>query len=170
MERKKVLVSRTAPPKIRRDREPPTSSLYLPRQIMSSSHVVLIVHCPSAHISSERSFSTSQTLSEFKARVEQLTGVPPSDQILSIHSSRTDDADQVPPSRLLLQLPKDDSSRDAVTLSELGINTDGLGIKVVDDRPDDVARMFVDESQLKERFELTEEEYKNRSGEWHGAM
>lgn len=137
---------------------------------MSSSHVVLIVHCPSAHISSERSFSTSQTLSEFKARVEQLTGVPPSDQILSIHSSRTDDADQVPPSRLLLQLPKDDSSRDAVTLSELGINTDGLGIKVVDDRPDDVARMFVDESQLKERFELTEEEYKNRSGEWHGAM
>ncbi|CAO1638214.1 unnamed protein product [Sympodiomycopsis kandeliae] len=125
------------------------------------STYTLVVHCPQVQVSSERSYTSDQTIASFKSRLETLTGIPPSHQVIEIYTSRTDDADASP--RLIRKLPVNGTEDESIKLHDVGVDQDGLGIKVTDDRPEDITRMYTDETLLKERFELTEEEYKNRS-------
>lgn len=128
--------------------------------------VLIFIHSPTSKISAERLLPTSEPISALRARLEPITGIPPSSQILSLHSSRTDDPDQRPPPSLVKRISGalTQEQEDSVTLGSLGAR-DGMGLKVEDDRPGDVARMFSDESLVENRFELTEEEYKARNGE-----
>jgi tubulin-folding cofactor B len=129
--------------------------------------ITLFLHAPATNISSERLLSPSESISSLRNRLEHLTGIPPTSQKISLYTSRTDDPSPSAPPRLVTPVRSEPASdeEDEITLMMLGVR-EGMGIKVEDTRPPDVARMYTDESLLKERFELTEEEYANRSGEW----
>lgn len=128
--------------------------------------ITLFFHAPATNVSSERLLSPSESISSLRNRLEHLTGIPPTAQKISLYTSRTDDPSPSAPPRLVTTVRSEPASdeEDEITLMMLGVR-EGMGFKVEDTRPPDVARMYTDESLLKERFELTEEEYASRSGE-----
>ncbi|KDN42599.1 hypothetical protein K437DRAFT_248876 [Tilletiaria anomala UBC 951] len=113
----------------------------------------LFIHSPGSAISSERRLPSTVPLHQLKGQLERITGVPPMDQVLSLHSARTDDPDVR--AVLIAQLQGDDKS-----LEDYGVR-EGMSIKVQDTRPAPLANQFLDDSQV-EKFELSEEAYAQR--------
>lgn len=95
-------------------------------------------------------------LRELRGRLEGLTGVPPASQILSLHSTRTDDPD----ARAVLVAKLEDDER---SLHDYGVQ-EGMGVVINDDRPADLASQFADDSKV-EKWEMDDETYSKRRGE-----
>ncbi|EPQ32029.1 uncharacterized protein PFL1_00227 [Pseudozyma flocculosa PF-1] len=117
----------------------------------------LFIHAPSTLVSSERRLPSSIPLHDLKHRLEPIVGVPPSNQILEIHTSRTDDATS--PSRLYLHVPAG-SPQEAQSLLDLGVE-ENWAIKVLDTRPKELVQTYTDES-LVEKYEMDDDTYAKR--------
>ena len=134
------------------------------------SVVNLFIHAPSTLISSERRLPSTVPLHDLKYRLESIVGIPPSHQILELHSSRTDHEQQsaLPGpspfassvrSTLVLAVPQN-SDVESRTLEELGL-VDGMAIKVLDTRPKELIQTYTDES-LVEKYTMDDETYAAR--------
>ncbi|SAM71854.1 related to Tubulin-specific chaperone B [Ustilago bromivora] len=134
------------------------------------SVVNLFIHSPSTLVSAERRLPSSIPLSDLKYRLEPITGVPPSTQILELHSSRTDHEQQstLPGhspfpsstrSTLILSIPQN-SDLEQRTLEELRA-VDGMALKVLDTRPKELIQTYTDES-LVEKYVMDDDTYASR--------
>lgn len=134
------------------------------------SVVNLFIHSPSTLVSAERRLPSTIPLSDLKYRLEPITGVPPSNQILEIHSSRTDHEQQASlpgsgpfpsstRSTLILDVPQN-STLEERSLEELGV-VDGMGLKVLDTRPKELIQTYTDES-LVEKYVMDDTTYASR--------
>lgn len=134
------------------------------------SVVNLFIHSPSTLVSAERRLPSTIPLSDLKYRLEPITGVPPSSQILELHSSRTDHEQQstLPGhspfpsstrSTLILAVPQN-SDLESRSLEELGA-VDGMGLKVLDTRPKELIQTYTDES-LVEKYVMDNDTYASR--------
>lgn len=130
--------------------------------------VLLYIHAPTSKIFSERHLPSSITIAQLRGRLEPITGIPPSSQLLTFYNARTDLPDGSPlPAKALDLKGWSAEQEDASTLEQLGIK-EGMGLQVGDDRPEDM-RGFGDESEI-DRYEMTEEEYQKRGGESRSAF
>ncbi|KAN0066412.1 hypothetical protein ACQY0O_000506 [Thecaphora frezii] len=118
----------------------------------------LFIHAPSTLVSAERRLPATIPISDLKHRLEPITGVPPSHQVLEIHTSRTDDATS--PSRLFAALAPG-SLQESQSLLELGV-ADNWALKVLDTRPGSVVQTYTDES-LVEKYEMDDDTYAKRT-------
>ncbi|SPO19806.1 related to Tubulin-specific chaperone B [Ustilago trichophora] len=134
------------------------------------SVVNLFIHSPSTLVSAERRVPSTIPLHDLKYRLESIVGVPPSTQILEIHSSRTDHEQQATlpghspfpssvRSTLILAIPQN-SELENRTLEELNV-VDGMAIKVLDTRPKELIQTFTDES-LVEKYVMDDDTYAAR--------
>ncbi|CDU23767.1 related to Tubulin-specific chaperone B [Sporisorium scitamineum] len=134
------------------------------------SVVNLFIHAPSTLVSAERRLPSTIPLHDLKYRLESIVGVPPSNQMLEIHSARTDHEQQ---STLPGHSPFPSSVRSTLiaaisqnadienrTLEELGV-VDGMAIKVLDTRPKELIQTYTDES-LVEKFVMDDDTYAAR--------
>lgn len=134
------------------------------------SVVNIFVHAPSTLVSAERRLPSTIPLHDLKYRLESIVGVPPSSQILEIHSSRTDHEQQstLPghspfPSSVrstLIHAPIFGSETENLSLEELGV-VDGMAIKVLDTRPKELIQTFTDES-LVDKYVMDDDTYAAR--------
>lgn len=125
-----------------------------------NTSVLLVIHAPTVPIVSERRLPSDTSLLSIRQRLELLSGIPPESQKISLWSARTDDQDSH--ASLLLQI---ESSR-ADTLAQLGAK-DGMGLKVEDTRDGQVRDQFGEEEEEKiSKYEMGDEEYAKRSGEY----
>lgn len=130
----------------------------------SSSHLVtLFVHSPSTLISSERRMDTTETLTTLNGRLEHITGIAPSNQRLQLWSARTDDPDYAKDARLIWDSVQGTAAHVTITLAQMGAS-DGMGLKVLDMRPSDVAAGLMYDDGSVQGYKMTEDEYKQRSG------
>lgn len=134
------------------------------------SVVNLFIHSPSTLVSAERRLPLTIPLSDLKYRLEPITGVPPSSQILELHSSRTDHEQQSTlsgpspfpsstRSTLILAIPQN-SDLENRSLEDLGA-VDGMGLKVLDTRPKELIQTYTDES-LVEKYVMDDDTYAAR--------
>ncbi|GAC96766.1 hypothetical protein PHSY_004350 [Pseudozyma hubeiensis SY62] len=134
------------------------------------SVVNVFIHAPSTLVSAERRIPSTIPLCDLKYRLESIVGVPPSHQILEIHSSRTDHEQQstLPGpgpfassvrSTLILSVISD-SPVESKTLEELGV-VDGMALKILDTRPKELIQTFTDES-LVEKYVMDDDTYAAR--------
>ncbi|PWN93959.1 hypothetical protein FA10DRAFT_224706 [Acaromyces ingoldii] len=123
--------------------------------------VLLVVHCPTVPIVSERRLASTSALSEVCARIELLSGIPSDSQRLSLWSGRTDDADARP--GLVHDFAADGLSCEAsMTLEQCGAR-DGMGLKVLDTRASEIRHQFGQEEEEKvEKYEMDDEVYAQR--------
>lgn len=130
---------------------------------MSMPTVLLVVHCPTVPIVSERRLASKSALSEVCARIELLSGIPSDSQRLSLWSGRTDDADARP--GLVHDFAADGlSCKASMTLEQCGAR-DGMGLKVLDTRASDIRHQFGQEEEEKvEKYEMDDEVYAQRQG------
>ncbi|PWN45350.1 hypothetical protein IE81DRAFT_320084 [Ceraceosorus guamensis] len=137
------------------------------------STVNLFLHVPSASILSERRLPSDVPLDALRIRLEQISGIPPSCQSLSLHRSRTDES-PISSDTLIIRLPEYGaqeaaaaaaaaaSSEAEASLEKFGAR-DGMGLKVEDVRPYAVAARFHNESlEGVDKFEMDDETYKAR--------
>ncbi len=87
----------------------------------------LFIHAPSANISSERRLPSSIPIHQLKGHLERITGIPPSEQILSLHSTRTDDPDSK--AALIARLPAHGEEAEERSLEDFHAS-EGMAIKV----------------------------------------
>ena len=134
------------------------------------SVVNVFIHSPSTLVSAERRLPSSIPLHDLKYRLEPIVGVPPSNQILEIHSSRTDHEQQSTlsgsgpfpasvRSTLVLAVPPN-SEVETRSLDELGV-LDGMAIKVLDTRPKELIQTYTDES-LVDKYVMDDNTYAAR--------
>lgn len=138
--------------------------------VKTMSVVNVFIHSPSTLVSAERRVPSSIPLHDLKYRLESIVGVPPSNQILEIHSARTDHEQQstLPGpgpfassvrSTLIVAIPQNSPSENQ-TLEDLGV-VDGMAIKVLDTRPKELIQTFTDES-LVDKYVMDDETYAAR--------
>ncbi|SJX60195.1 related to Tubulin-specific chaperone B [Sporisorium reilianum f. sp. reilianum] len=134
------------------------------------SVVNVFIHAPSTLVSAERRIPSTIPLHDLKYRLESIVGVPPSHQILEIHSARTDHEQQstLPGpspfaasvrSSLIAAIPLN-SDVEQRTLQELGV-VDGMALKVLDTRPKELVQTYTDES-LVEKYVMDDDTYAAR--------
>ncbi|TKY90190.1 hypothetical protein EX895_000188 [Sporisorium graminicola] len=134
------------------------------------SVVNVFIHAPSTLVSAERRIPSSIPLHDLKYRLESIVGVPPSNQILEIHSARTDHEQQATlpgpgpfassvRSTLIAAIPQN-SDLEQRTLDELGV-VDGMALKVLDTRPKELIQTYTDES-LVEKYVMDDDTYAAR--------
>jgi tubulin-folding cofactor B len=134
------------------------------------SVVNLFIHAPSTLVSAERRVPASIPLYDLKFKLESIVGIPPQNQILEIHSARTDheQQQQLPGSgpfaasvrsTLVFAVPQN-SAMENQSLEELGVH-DLMAIKVLDTRPKELIQTFTDES-LVEKYVMDDETYAKR--------
>lgn len=129
--------------------------------------VTVFVHSPSTRISSERRLASSDGLFTLRGRLEHITGIPPDHQRIQLWALRTDDADNdaAPDQKLIWDSQGITQELDTVTLASIGTR-DGMGLKVLDTRPPDVASRVIleDDDPNVESYQMTDEEYQKRQG------
>lgn len=134
------------------------------------SVVNIFIHSPSTLVSAERRLPSTIPLHDLKYRLESIVGVPPQNQILEIHSARTDHEQQssLPGpgpfaasvrSTLVIAVPQGSSLEDR-SLEELGV-VEGMAIKVLDTRPKELIQTYTDES-LVEKYVMDDDTYAAR--------
>ncbi|GAK62511.1 tubulin-folding cofactor b [Moesziomyces antarcticus] len=134
------------------------------------SVVNVFIHAPSTLVSAERRVPSTIPLHDLKYRLESIVGVPPSHQVLEIHSSRTDHEQQQQlagpgpfaasvRSTLVAAVPPN-SDVESRSLEELGV-VDGMAIKVLDTRPKELIQTFTDES-LVDKYVMDDDTYAAR--------
>ncbi|EST09792.1 Ubiquitin-like domain protein [Kalmanozyma brasiliensis GHG001] len=134
------------------------------------SVVNVFIHAPSTLVSAERRIPSTIRLHDLKYRLESIVGVPPSNQILEIHSARTDHEQQstLPGpspfassvrSTLLTAIPQNSPFEDR-TLEDLGV-VDGMALKILDTRPKELIQTYTDES-LVEKYVMDDDTYAAR--------
>ncbi|GAA5795447.1 CAP Gly-rich domain-containing protein [Helicostylum pulchrum] len=110
------------------------------------SIVTLFVDTSDEKVSSERRFDKSLTISQLKDKLEPITGIPYHTQKIDLYQGNT------------LQGPIDDEER---MLGSYPVE-DYMRIHVTDTNPHRIKNQYTDVS-LVEKFELTQDEYQNRS-------
>lgn len=114
--------------------------------------VTLAVYAPSARVVTEKAFAATISLYELQGRIERLTGIPPSTQILTLYASFADGRPG--------GTPLGDSSGvadDAQVLLRWNAAS-GMAIKVTDTNPSRSA--WLDEEV--DKFELSDADYERR--------
>lgn len=134
------------------------------------SVVNLFIHAPSTRVSAERRVPDNIPLYDLKYKLESIVGIPPSCQILELHSDRTDHEQQdtlpgpgpfaasVRPT-LILAIAQN-SEIENRSLQELGVS-DGMAIKVLDTRPKELIQTFSDET-LVDKYVMDDDTYAAR--------
>ncbi|CAO1627280.1 unnamed protein product [Parajaminaea phylloscopi] len=125
--------------------------------------VTLFVHAPSTCVSAEKRLPLGDDLFTVRGRLEHITGIPPDHQRIQLWNSRTDDADaRAAPGQSLLWDSSEASSEHSSLLS-IGAQ-DGMGLKVLDDRPPDVvARLMAQEDDPNvDSYAMSDEAYQQR--------
>ncbi|PWZ02852.1 hypothetical protein BCV70DRAFT_197114 [Testicularia cyperi] len=134
------------------------------------SVVNLFIHAPSTLVSAERRLPSTIPLHDLKYKLESIVGIPPTNQILEIHSSRTDHEQQqqlagpgpfaasVRPT-LVLAVAQN-SPMEEQTLEQLGVH-EGMAIKVLDTRPKELIQTYTDES-LVDKYVMDDDTYAAR--------
>lgn len=134
------------------------------------SVVNLFIHSPSTLVSAERRLPSTIPIHDLKYRLESIVGVPPSNQIIEIHSARTDHEQQssLPGpgpfpasvrSTLILAIPLH-SELENQSLEDLRVG-DGMAIKVLDTRPKELIQTYTDET-LVEKYVMDDDTYASR--------
>lgn len=134
------------------------------------STVNVFIHAPSTLVSAERRLPCTIPLCDLKYRLESIVGIPPSNQIVEIHSTRTDHEQQSSltgpgpfPSSVrstLISCIVPDSDVEQRSLSELNV-VDGMALKILDTRPASVIQTFTDES-LVDKYVMDDVTYASR--------
>lgn len=132
---------------------------------MASATVLLVIHCPTVPVVDERRLPSSSAIPDVCARIERLSGIPPTSQRLSLWSGRTDDADFEPSLVYDLADLGDPCGLSSISLDQCGAS-DGMGLKVLDVRTSEVRNQFGPEEEARvQKYEMDEKTYAMRQGD-----
>lgn len=129
--------------------------------------ITLFVHSPSTRVSSERRLPLSDDLYAIRGRLERITGIPSEHQCIQLWTARTDEEDaNIASGQRLVWDSSYKMSPLPSSLLAVGAQ-DGMGLKVLDERPADVASRLVlsEDNSSVQSFAMTDEEYQRRQGE-----